>query len=250
MMFGMPTTPPWIARHRAKLLIAVAVVLLVTVVGPFVYIHLIKSDPADPLTLADAPSATSTTATPSSEASSSSTPAAADGIDGTWTVLEGSKAQYRVKEVLFGQDTEATGSTDEVTGSLTASGATITAVEVSVDMASVTSDESRRDGQFRGRIMRTDEFPTATFRLSGPIDLGTLPADGAEITVEATGELTLRGVTHPETFELRAKLHGGSIVVSAAIPVDFDDYDIPDASGGPASVGRNGTLEVALTFVR
>jgi polyisoprenoid-binding protein YceI len=243
-MFGMPTAPTWLARHRTKLLVAIAAVLLVTVVGPFVYINLIKADPADPLTLADAPSATSSTADPSS------VPASATGIDGSWSLLEGSKAQYRVKEVLFGQDTEATGSTEEVTGTLSASGTTISAVQVTVDMDSVTSDESRRDGQFRGRIMSTSEFPTATFTLTEPIDLGTLPADGQEIDVKATGDLTLRGVTNSETFDLTAKLDGSSIVVSAAIPIAFDDYDIPDASGGPASVGRNGTLVVALTFVR
>ena len=41
---------------------------------------------------------------------------------------------------------------------------------------------------------------------------------------------------------------GGQIVVNGSIPVAFDDYDIPDASGGPATVGRNGELELLLVF--
>ena len=44
--------------------------------------------------------------------------------------------------------------------------------------------------------------------------------------------------------------HGGTIVVNGAIPIDFDDYEIPDASGGPASVGRDGELELLLVFAR
>ena len=232
-------------------LIAIPVaILLAVVVGPWVYINLIRDDPPDRLTLADA--ATSTTDGSSSSSTSPTAPGTElTGIDGTWTVSGTSNAAgYRVKEVLFGQDAEAVGRTDDVTGSLTASGTTITATEIEVDMTTVASDESRRDSQFHNRIMSTDEFPTATFALTSPIDLGQLPAEGEEITVEATGELTLRGVTQEVTVALHAVRQDGTIVVNATIPIDFDDYEIPDASGGPASVGRTGDLELLMVFSR
>lgn len=235
-------------RQRRTWLIGLPVLLLVLFVGgPWLYLNVIRDDPPERLSLDDAP-ATTTTAGQAS-AGGDGDVAAREGIDGTWAVGEGSQAGYRVKEILFGQDAEAVGRTDEVTGTLQAAGTTISGVTVEVDMASVTSDESRRDGQFRGRIMSTDRFPTATFVQTGTIELGELPATGEEVAVTATGDLTLRGVTRPVKVPLDAVLEDGRIVVSGAVTVDFDDFEIPDASGGPASVGRTGEIELLLVFV-
>ena len=242
----MPQLPPVLRGRSGRVIAAVvAVVLLVTVVAPFVYINVIQADPAERLTLEDALDRATTTTAPGDAPATT-----ADGIDGSWTVTTGSLAQYRAKEVLFGQDAEATGSTEEVSGSLTASGTTISAAEVVVDMTTIESDESRRDGQFHGRIMSTGTFPTASFVLSSPIDLGALPADGEQVTVKATGVLTLRGVEQTVTATLEAALQDGLIVVHTTIPIDFDDYEIPDASGGPAQVGRSGEIELDAVLAR
>jgi polyisoprenoid-binding protein YceI len=254
-MSAMPTLPPALRRHRSKIIGAVIAVLLVAVVGPWVYLNVIQDDAPDKPSVDDisasVDSSTSTSAAPGGTAPSGTT--VDEGtIDGTWTVQQGDEvfAGYRTKEVLFGQDAEAVGRTPDVAGTLTATGTTISAVDITVDMTTVQSSESRRDGQFNGRIMSTSQFPTATFHLTEPIDLGTLPADGAKVTVEATGRLTLRGVTKTVTVELEAKRQSGTLVVSGSADIDFDDFDIPDASSGPASVGRSGQLELLLVFVR
>ncbi len=53
--------------------------------------------------------------------------AVADGsTDGTWTIGEGSFAGYRVDEVLQGNDVTVTGRTEEVSGTYTVKGRTIT----------------------------------------------------------------------------------------------------------------------------
>lgn len=232
---------------RRRWLIAVPLAALVLFVGgPWVYINLIREDAPERLTLDDATTTTEgdggTTTTGGS--------AAATGIEGSWTVTSGSQAGYRVKEVLFGQDAEAVGRTTGVTGTLEIAGTTVTATEVVVDMTTVASDESRRDGQFHGRIMDTATYPTATFTLTEPIELGSVPADGEEVTNTVTGALTLRGVTSSVTFELTARRNGATIEANGSIFIDFDDYEIPDASGGPASVGRDGELELLLVFSR
>ena len=46
---------------------------------------------------------------------------------------------------------------------MTLDGAIVTDASFTVDMTTVTSDESRRDAQFDGRIMETSVYPTATF---------------------------------------------------------------------------------------
>jgi polyisoprenoid-binding protein YceI len=233
--------------RRFRWLIALAVlVLAVAVVAPFVYITFIKEDAAERLSLDDV------TTTTAADGSGSTTTAGstADGVGGTWTTTDGSVVQYRVTEVLFGQDAEATGIADGVTGTAEIAGTTVTAVDVEVDMTTFESPESQRDGQFQGRIMETSEFPTATFHLTQPIELGAVPADGERVTVEATGELTMHGVSNLVTFDLTAELNGSTFAANATIPIVFSDYEIDDPSGGPASVGDDGELEVLLVFGR
>ena len=96
--------------------------------------------------------------------------------------------------------------------------------------------------------MSADEFPTATFVLTQPIELGVEPADGAEVTTQATGDLTLRGVTNSVTFDVTAKQENGLIGVQGSIPVLFDDYGIANPSNGGISTEDNGLVEFVLVF--
>ncbi len=242
----MPLSLPEVLRRRRTWVIGLPVLLvLALVVGPWLYLNVIQDDAPAPLSFDDI-----TTTTAAGTTSSSAAEPAPEGIEGTWRLGAGSQAGYRVKEVLFGQDADAVGRTTAVTGTLVIAGTDVTAVDVEVDMASVASSESRRDGQFRGRIMDTATFPTATFSLTEPIALGTLPAAGSEASYTAVGDLMLRGVTRSVTAELTARRNGAAIEVTGSIPIDFDDFDIPDASGGPASVGRTGAVELLLVFTR
>ena len=86
---------------------------------------------------------------------------------------------YRVEEVLFGVNTTAAGRSNQITGSMTIEGTTVTEASFTVDVGSITSDESRRDNQFRGRIMEVDQFPRPRSRSRAPIDFGAVPAAGS-----------------------------------------------------------------------
>ena len=228
-------------RPRTWLLAVPIVVFLVAVVAPYVYIHFIKADPEPPLVLSDV-----TTTAPAD--GGTATTRVAGAIDGTWVVNPDSVAGYRVDEVLFGQDTEATGRTSEIEGELQIAGLTIDSASFTVDMSTIQSDEARRDNQFRNRIMDTSTFPTATFELTEPIALDALPGDGEPVTASATGELTLRGVTNSVTFDLNAQRNGAVIELNGTIAIEFADYEIPDASGGPATVVDHGSIEFLLVL--
>ena len=117
-------------------------------------------------------------------------------------------------------------------------------------MTTFKSDESRRDGQFNGRIMSVAQFPTATFTLTAPIDFKQAPADGGTISASATGDLTLRGVTKSVTFDLSATYKNGRIAVLGNIPVVFADYGIPNPSIATIVTQDNGLLEFVLVFDR
>src|SRR5206468_11572590 len=118
--------------------------------------------------------------------------AAADApLAGTWAVATGSRAGYRVNEVLAGQDNVAVGRTNSVAGHLTISRTAVTAGAFTVRMATIRSDRSQRDAQFDGRIMDVATYPTGTFTLTRAISLAPVPATGKIQTYHATGHLTL-----------------------------------------------------------
>lgn len=227
-----------IRNVKRSVIVAVIVAAALVVGGPFVYFTFIAKDAPAPLTLsAGAPTPDATVAAP-------------DSLDGTWTATSESVAGYRVKEILFGQSKEAAGRTNEVTGSFTLSGTTVSEASFTVDMASITSDQSRRDGQFRGRIMDVDTYPTSTFELTQPIRLAALPADGVEGTATATGKLTIRGTTKTVSIELKGRRIGGRIEINGSLLIVFDEWDIPNPSGGPAQTSDEGTLEFLLVFTK
>jgi polyisoprenoid-binding protein YceI len=204
------------------------------------------SPTSSPSAVADTTTATTRPAAPDPPASTAPPDSAAERQ--SWAIADGSQVGYRVQEILFGVDTEGVGRTDQITGGLVVEGDRVTDAEFVVDVASIESDDGRRDRQFRGRIMSTDEFPEATFVLTAPIDLGVEPADGVEVATTATGELTLRGVTNPVTFELTAEQQNGRIGVLGSIPVVFAEYGIANPSFGGITTEDEGLLEFVLVF--
>ena len=215
----------------------VVLLVLAVVGGPYVYINYVAKEAPDRLTL-------------SGPGSSPTRGAGRASLDGNWTVAGGSQAGYRVKEVLFGQRKEAVGRTDKITGTFTVSGTTVTAGAFTVDMTTVRSDEERRDRQFHGRIMDTARYPTATFTLSQPIQLPSIPGSGVASEVDVPGQLTLHGTTRPVVIRMTARHDGSTIEVNGSLPMTFADWGIPNPSFGPITAEDNGLLELLLRFTR
>ena len=234
-----------------KMAIAVVAVLVGGVAlvsgGTWAYITFVKGPAPARLTVESAAEAARTTTTVAGAASATPT---SDDPAGTWTVSEGSLVGYRVQEVLNRQSTEAYGRTSGVTGSLVIAGTSVASGSFTADMTTVASNESRRDGQFRGRIMNTEQFPTATFALTKPIELTAIPAVGAKASATATGDLTLRGVTRTVTFPVEAGRSDSALQVAGTIPVVFAEWSIPNPSNTFAQTEDHGVLEFALILTR
>ena len=223
-----------------KLIIGVAVLAIGAVAGPWVYINLIKEDAPDQLRLEPAPQ----TVVETTIADTTST------IDGTWAIATDSIVGYRVKEVIVAQSTEGVGRTSAVKGTLNIVGEQVTEAEFSVDMTTLKSDSSRRDGQVNNRILDTATYPTATFTLKQPITLTPEALAGSDLTTQATGTLTLRGVTKDIELTLIARLSGDVIEVNGSIEIIFADWSIPDPSISAIVVEDRGQLEFLLRFTR
>lgn len=240
-------------RPAIKVIVGVVLALgLLATAGTWAYINLIREDAPERLTLdaGDSDGAGASTTTATGETSPTTGGAAAGGVEGTWKVSDGSQAGYRVNEILFGQRAEAVGRTEDVTGQFEVTGTQVTSGSFTVDMTTVQSDESRRDNQFRGRVMNVATYPTSTFELSSPIDFGALPADGEELSYKATGDLTLRGTTKRVTIDLQAQRVGANIRVAGSVHIVFEEWGIPNPSFGPADTEDNGELEFLLVFAR
>lgn len=230
-------------RRRSWLrwvLVAAAAVVVLAVGVPFVYIHFIEGPAPAPLGLG-------ATASPGATGSGQAT--ADTPLAGTWTVTTGSRAGYRVNEVLAGQQNVAVGRTNSVAGHLAISRTTVTAGAFTVRMATIRSDRSQRDAQFDGRIMDIATYPTGTFTLTRAIGLAPLPATGKVKTYHATGNLTLHGHTRQVTFSLSAERTATRIRASGSIPVTFADWGIPNPSfAGFVTTQDHGVLEFLLVF--
>lgn len=211
----------------------------------------------------DAPTTTPPgTEAPGTEAPATVAPAGSAGIDGTWTVdtaigefsfqdATSSFVGFRVAEELSTVGAvEAVGRTPDVSGTIEIEGTTMTSGSFTAQLATLTTDRSRRDAAVR-RALDTATFPEAMFAISGPVDFGAIPETGATVSVTAAGDLTIKGITQPVEFTLDAQLVDNVIVVVGRIPVVFADFDVTVPSAPVVlSADDNGVIEVQLFFTR
>jgi polyisoprenoid-binding protein YceI len=184
-------------------------------------------------------------------------------LDGTWTIdpsigafdyaardFSGSWAGYRVQEQLVGlAGTTAVGRTPDITGTITLAGTQLTGADLSVDLTTLVSDESLRDGQLARQGVQTAQFPTATFVLTSPIDLGHVPAEGEQVSVTATGDLTLHGVTKSVQMPLTARLTQDVIGVGGSLTFTWEDFGMQQPSSQRVvSLADDVTMELQVFF--
>jgi polyisoprenoid-binding protein YceI len=183
------------------------------------------------------------------DAGASAAPAApVEDFDGPWQVAEGSYAGYRVDEVLNGTDVTVVGRTEEVSGDVQVQDLAVTEAEITVDVASIATDQPNRDSYFRDNALEVGEHPTATFRLTEPVSADAAPEAGDAATVEVAGELTLHGVTREVTAEVDASFDGATARVAGSIPITFADFDVEAPDLGFVSVEPEGFVEFLLVL--
>ncbi|MEO8910039.1 MAG: YceI family protein [Gemmatimonadaceae bacterium] len=143
----------------------------------------------------------------------------------------GSAARYRVRERLMGHDfpNDAVGETKSLTGAIEfdANGKVIPASsKFTLDAATFVSDQNRRDGYVRNRVLEADEYPSIVVV---PTDVRgvklPLPTSGT-LPIEMTGNLTVHGVTRPTTWKGSATFTNGGVTGSAATMFTFNDIQM------------------------
>ncbi len=247
---------------RNRSILALVAILAIGAGGYLAYDQVLRGDDVAPLALPSAaPSAAATlpSAAAPSDAAASTAPssAVADGaVAGAWTVTTGSEAGYRVRERLANlpAESDAIGRTSDVTGSITVveagDGAQLTAGDISIDTTTIASDEDRRDNRMRTEGLQTDQFSTASFTLTQPVDIPAAAVAGTATDVTLVGDLTLHGVTKAVEIPAQAVLANGQIQVAGSLSFPLADFQItaPNVGGFVVSIADEGALEFLVVF--
>jgi polyisoprenoid-binding protein YceI len=226
-------------RTRTKVIIGITTGVVVVgaaalIGGPLIYANVVNGQAA---------------AAPSLAPSSSATLDASDA-DGTWTSRDTSYAGYRVHEVLQGQDVNVVGRTKQVEADATVDGGQLRKATVTVQVAKISTPEAARDAYFRSKALETDQFPTATFTVTKPVDVSQALA-GTTQDVTLTGTMELHGVEKPVTADAQVAVgKGGTVQVAGSVPITFADYGVTAPSLGFVTVDGKGSVEFSLDLAR
>lgn len=199
--------------------------------------------------------------TPTADSSADPTPTGDDTAAGqVWTVstdvvpfdfeaAEGTFVGFRIDEELSSVgSTTAVARTPAVSGELTLDATMLTEATFTADLTEMTSDRSQRNRAIQGAL-ETSDNPEATFELTEPVDIGEVPPVGESIEVEATGDLTVAGMTVTTTIPIEAGMRAeDELVVTGSLEdVALADFGI-EAPSAPivVSVSDAATVEFQL----
>ena len=155
-------------------------------------------------------------------------------------VPEESTASYIVDEEFF-QDAlakygintglvDTIGSTQEIDGQLQLDlenlASPLGTNRFEVNLASLTSDQSLRDRWIRQNGPEFNQYPLAEFTATGVEGAPNSYTEGDEVQFKLVGDLTIREITQPVTFEVTASLEGDTITGVATAQLLLTDFGI------------------------
>jgi polyisoprenoid-binding protein YceI len=207
-----------------------------------------------PASLSSEPVAVSTaSATTASAAAATSASTTSPAGTLVFRIAQGqSQAIFRVREQLVGRElpNDAVGTTSAVSGQLairpdgTVDGASS---RITVDLNSLATDSSMRDGFIKQNTLQTSQYPTAEFVPTRVEGLPSpLPASG-QYAFKLTGLQTIHGVQKEVTWDVTATRDGNALNGTATTAFTFGDFGMtPPSARSVISVVDAIRLEVAL----
>ena len=139
-----------------------------------------------------------------------------------------------------------------MTGTITASadGTISPDSKVQVNLSTLTSDESQRDGFIKRGTLQTGTYPYATF-VPTAIQGLTLPPQSGPVSFKLTGNLTIKNVTKPVTWDVTGTINGNEATGTASTTFTFAYFNLQKPSVGVVlSVEDNIKLEMDIHLRR
>jgi len=161
-------------------------------------------------------------------------------------------ASYSVYENLIFQgkpNNDAIGTTHAVSGTFqirTGASPAVTGMAIKVDLQTLQSDSSMRDGHVQDALDTTN-YQYATFVSVSTQGLPTSYTDGQTLNFKLLGNLTMHGKTNGETFTVQGKVSGNTITGTATTTIYMTDFGIQPPSLANIAIVQNKTV-ITLTF--
>lgn len=159
-------------------------------------------------------------------------------------VPEASRASYLVDEEFFGGAlaklgipaglAKVVGSTQAIEGRLQLNlddlSAPLGENVFTVRINTLTTDREDRDQWIRENGPRLDSFPIATFVAKAIEGAPATYNEGEEVNFKLSGDLTIRNITRPVTFDVTASLNGDTLTGVATTRLLMSDFGIEQLS--------------------
>jgi polyisoprenoid-binding protein YceI len=186
---------------------------------------------------------TAAPAAPAAATTAEAAGAASGPISGQRTfviVPEESKASYIVDESFFSGalakygiaagNSKTTGATQQITGQLQLNLDDLSALlgdnRFTVQLNTLASDQDLRDQWIRDNGPHFNQFPEAAFVATAVEGAPAAYDNGQEVGFKLSGDLTVRDITKPVTFDVNAKLAGDTLSGTATARVKLTDFGI------------------------
>ena len=212
----------------------------------------------------EAPADASTDTSPDAAAPATEAPAA-QPVGGRRTfviVPEESQAAYHATEEFFAAALEkyginagfgeAVGTTQAIEGQLTLNFDDLSDAlgdnSFTVQMNTLVTGRDTRDNWIRENGPRFNDYPVATFTATAIEGAPAAYTEGEEVSFKLIGDLTVREVTRPTTFDVTAKLEGDTLTGTATAQAKLTDFGIePPSFANTLTVDDDIAVEVKFT---
>lgn len=147
-------------------------------------------------------------------------------------------------------DYDIVGSTDQIEGQLEidAANAAVGTGQFTVNVETLATDQSRRDRWIRGDGAGFSIFPTATYVITSVENAPDSYTEGEEVSFQMTGDMTIREVTAPLTFDVTATLQDGVLTGRAFAETLMTDWGI-DPPNFANTLSAENEFAIEVNFV-
>jgi polyisoprenoid-binding protein YceI len=167
---------------------------------------------------------------------------------------EESQASFSIFEELRGQPVTVVGVTNDVAGEISVDLSDLSSAQVSpivIQAGTLVTDADRRNQAIRNFVLQTGNFPEIIFTPTSVSGLSGSGAPGETYTFQINGDLTIRDITQPETFDVEVQVVSEnqlSGVATSVIPLVDYNLQIPDVPF-VANVGDEVPLEFRFVAI-
>jgi polyisoprenoid-binding protein YceI len=187
-------------------------------------------------------------------ASPCATISSSTGLRAFRVVPQDSTASYEASFLAAGQTLPGSvmGITGDVSGEFLLTSDTqpvVKSLKIVVDLRSLDSGSPERDDHVRNDTLEVDKYPYTIFSIDEAQILPGSYSEGQTATFKLKGEMTLHGITRPETFDMQATLVNNTITGTATTLIHLQDFKMrPPQTTSVVTVTVGNAITLMVNF--